>query len=272
MDHIYYLIHTTNNYKDLLELKSSSIENWEDQFPGVYLTLITEYNIDTEILFPSKYVLIFSYKLLKQKNYHINIRDYNGFITETNTYYPWNINKAVEELKNIQNDEKKKNNSIWQHNEVVFHDPISMKYLCKIIKRPSLFDLKDMDKDYKKILLEPNFFLPKKPIKNNIKPDLSKLPFYCYPLESNYTGNKPNPNSSISFFKMMANLCKIDSKFNKNKIIEEIKKKIQYLYIHRNEQNIQKLKDYSLNHKKKRKIKQKTKYKRKQKRKKTKKK
>ena len=108
MEDIYYLIHTTNNYKDWSELQTSSIDNWDDQFPGVYLTLITKYNIDSERLFPGKYVLIFSYELLKQKNYHINIRDYNGYITETNTYYPWNLNNAVQEIKNIQNDEKKK--------------------------------------------------------------------------------------------------------------------------------------------------------------------
>ena len=131
MEDIYYLIHTTNNYKDWSELQTSSIDNWHDQFPGVYLTLITKYNIDSERLFPGKYILIFSYELLKQKNYHINIRDYNGNITETNTYYPWNLNRAVQEIKNIQNDEKKKYDTIWQSNEVVFHDPISMKYLCK---------------------------------------------------------------------------------------------------------------------------------------------
>ena len=250
MEDIYYLVHITNNYKHWSELQTTSIDNWDHQFPGVYLTLITKYNIDSERLFPGKYVLIFSYELLKQKNYHINIRDYNGFITETNTYYPWNLNNAVEEIKNIQNDKKKKYDTIWHINEVVFHDPISMKYLCKVIKKPRLLDLQESDKEYQKLLLEPNYFLPKEPIKNNIEPDISKEPFYCYPLESNYTGAKPNQYSSISFFKMMAKLCKIDSKLNKKKIIEEIKKKIPYLYSNRKEQNIQALKDFTMEDKK----------------------
>ena len=125
-----------------------------------------------------------------------------------------------------------------------------MKYLCKVIKKPRLLDLQESDKEYQKLLLEPNYFLPKEPIKNNIEPDISKEPFYCYPLESNFTGAKPNPYSSISFFKMMAKLCKIDSKLNKKKIIEEIKKKIPYLYSNRKEQNIQALKDFTIEDKK----------------------
>ena len=233
MKDIFYLIHTTNNYKDWSKLQTSSINNWEDQFPGAYLSLITKFNIEKEQLFPGKYILIFSNELLKQKNYHINIKDYNGYITETNTYYPWNINKAVKHLKKI-----KKGHS----NEVVFHDPINMKYLCKVIERPRLIDLEESDKRYQKLISEPNYFLPKKPITNNMKPDMSKEPFLCYSLEDNYTGTKPLPSSSIQFFKTMAKVCKIDPTLNKKKIIEEIKKKIPYLYSNRKKQNIQALK------------------------------
>jgi hypothetical protein len=236
MKNIYYLIHTTNYYnKDWTELQTSSIDNWQDQFPGAYLTLITKDNIDSERLFTGKYVLIFSYELLNQKNYHINIRDYNGLITEKNTYYPWNLNKAVEEIKN--------STSTCRCNEVVFHDPISMKYLCKVIKRPSLLDLSD--EEYEKHFSNPNSFLPKEPIKNIIKPDMSKEPFYCYPLEDDYSGIEPEPPGSDDFFKTMAKVCNIDKKIDKKKIIEEIKKKIPDLYSNRKEQNIQALKDFT---------------------------
>jgi hypothetical protein len=41
MEDIYYLLHKTKHYnKDWEELKTSSIDNSDDQFPGVYLALI----------------------------------------------------------------------------------------------------------------------------------------------------------------------------------------------------------------------------------------
>ena len=89
-DDIYYLIHVTNDSKcfEWEELKVSEF-NTDDQFPGVYFSIITKYNIDYEKLFPGKYILIFSKNLLYQQNYHINFVDYNGIIAEKNTYYPW---------------------------------------------------------------------------------------------------------------------------------------------------------------------------------------
>ena len=96
MNNVYYLIHRTNYYDDSwTELKPSKIENYEHQFPGVYLSIITKNTIET-IKYNCKYILIFSIKLLKQKNFHINIKDYNGFINENNTYFYWDLNKALE--------------------------------------------------------------------------------------------------------------------------------------------------------------------------------
>ena len=34
MEDIYYLIHSTDNYDEWPELKTSNVENWDDQFPG----------------------------------------------------------------------------------------------------------------------------------------------------------------------------------------------------------------------------------------------
>ena len=61
MEEIYYLVHSTDDpccmgWKEL----KTSIFNTTDQFPGVYFSLITKYNIDSEIIFPGKYILIFS--------------------------------------------------------------------------------------------------------------------------------------------------------------------------------------------------------------------
>jgi hypothetical protein len=70
MNNVYYLIHRTNYYNDSwTELKPSKIENYEHQFPGVYLSIITKNTIET-IKYNCKYILIFSIKLLKQKNFY----------------------------------------------------------------------------------------------------------------------------------------------------------------------------------------------------------
>lgn len=223
MKEIYYLVHTTNNYsKDWTELKTSKIENYEDQFPGVYLTLVTKDNIRKVSLFPgNKKILIFSNRLLEQQNYHINIRDYNGYISETNTYFPWNLNKAVDKINENEN-------GYYIGHEVVFHDPIPMDYLCIVI-------------DSLSTTVSLNMLLPNVPIQNKILPDMTKEPFYCYPLEKNYTGIDPFPESSREFFVKMAKTCNVDIRLPTDEIINKIKKKIPYLYANRNKQQIKML-------------------------------
>ena len=109
---IYYLIHATNNPDCLSwnELKVGDF-NTDDQFPGVYMSVITKHNIESESIYPGKYLMIFSKILLGQKNYHINLTDYNGILTENNTYYPWSLNKFVNINKNFK-ESLKTNNSI----------------------------------------------------------------------------------------------------------------------------------------------------------------
>ena len=52
MDDIFYLVHTTNNPDCLKwdELRISG-NRTGDQFPGVYFSLITKWNIDKESIF-----------------------------------------------------------------------------------------------------------------------------------------------------------------------------------------------------------------------------
>ena len=105
MDDILYLIHAVDNpfnINDITELIPSKIENAEHQFPGVFFTLITKHNIRNEPLFSYDNILIFSKKLLEQKNYHINFRDYNGWINEENTYFHWELDKAVYKINNTE--------------------------------------------------------------------------------------------------------------------------------------------------------------------------
>jgi hypothetical protein len=178
MNEILYLIHSTNNpfnINDINELIPSKLENAKEQFPGVYFSLITKNNIHTEPLF--------SKKLLEQKNYHINIRDYNGWINERNTFFSWELEKAVKKINNIDNE---------IGNEVVFHDSISMKYLVSYIKSGS------------------NKNLPYEIESKNIpEPDMSKIPFYCIPFENNYNGIEKLKISSKEFYIKMAKMCLI---------------------------------------------------------------
>jgi len=226
-DDIYYLIHVTNDIECFKweELKVSEF-NTDDQFPGVYFSIITKYNIDYEKIFPGKYILIFSKNLLYQKNYHINFVDYNGIITEKNTYYPWMLEKFV-------NDNKQECiNKNCTMNEVVFHDNISMKYCCRII-------IKNTD--------DKNNLLPKISYINDIKPDMIKIPFFCFPFEDIYTGCNPLAKSSNNWYNMFYNIANIDIQYESDTdiIVNKIKNKAYYLYKNRNEQNIKKLYEYT---------------------------
>jgi hypothetical protein len=192
-DEILYLVHMTSRYtREWKELKTSRIEEYEHQFPGVYFTLVTKHNLHEIDLYPGNDCLVFSRRLLEQKNYHVNLRDYNGFITEKNTLYPWNLNDAV----------------IGPTNEIVFHHPVPLSYMCMVLDGCDL---------------------PVTPVENEVEPDMSKEPFHCYPLERNYTGVDPLPESSRDFFIKMAQMCNVDCNLSTDEIIDKIKKKIQAL-------------------------------------------
>jgi hypothetical protein len=223
MDKVLYLLHTTSQFDiKFNELKPSSTDDINHQFPGVYFSIITKNNLEDQELFSNKNLLIFSKRLLEQENYHINIRDYNGFINEKNTYFPWNLNKAIKKIN-------MKKNTI---NEIIFHDPISFKYLCLNISV-------NIDIDVNKLL-------PKIEIYNNEEPDKTKIPFYCYPLEDNYSGVNKYKLSSINFYKKMGILCNIDTNKTREKIIEDIKDKMLYYYNNREKQNLLEFKKLSI--------------------------
>jgi len=232
MEEINYLIHTTNNPDCInwTELKTGEF-NTDDQFPGVYLSIITKDNINTEHIFPGKYIIILSKKLLLQKNYHINLTDYNGIVSEKNTYFPWSLDNFISKSKDLLSSQTR------LQNEVVFHDNIDMKYCCGIISV--------LKKDIK---IKINNFLPKISIENNEEPDMTKQPFLCYPFEDIYTGSYPLPKSSNNWYEMMANVCKItidEANNTPEDIIKKIKIKANELYNNRDEQNINLLKYYT---------------------------
>lgn len=232
MEEIYYLIHTTNNPGCInwSELRTAEF-NTDDQFPGVYLSIITKDNINKEYIFPGKYIIILSKKLLLQKNYHINLTDYNGIVSEKNTYFPWNLHKFMSKNRHLLLSEKQ------SQSEVVFHDNIDMKYCCGIISI--------LKKDTN---IKINNFLPKIEIENDEDPDITKQPFLCYPFEDIYTGSNPLPKSSNKWYEMMSKVCKVhidEANNTPEDIIKKIKDKANELYNNRDEQNINLLKQYS---------------------------
>jgi len=233
MDDILYLVHSTYMSENWTELKPMSIDIIEHQYPGVYFTLITKDNIKTEDLYYyTDDILIFSKKLLEQENYHINIRDYNGFINEKNTYFPWNLDKAVKKIKQVS----KKGYEIG--NEVVFHDAVPMKYLCMKINIKSI----DNNIAIKNKTKLSNIILPHFEIYNQEEPDKTLIPFYCVPLEDNYTGIGKFKLSSNNFYEKMAILCNVNQEQPRKKIIEDIKKKMKELYEDRKKQKVDKFK------------------------------
>jgi hypothetical protein len=170
-------------------------------------------------------------KGVKQFNYHINVSDNNGFISEGNTYFPWKLEEAVEKIKeNASLPENEDSINYHRMNEVVFHDAVPMKYLC-------------ID-----ILNKGNKILPENYIENDVKPNMLLLPFYCFvqPEENNRLTSSPE------FFKKIANFCNVDENLPKEEIIKKIQKKMQFLNSHRYKQNIKVLKniydDYIYSH------------------------
>lgn len=145
--------------------------------------------------------------------------DNNGFMTEGNTFFPWNLEAAIKKIREnslIPLDEE--NVNYHRMNEVVIHDSVPMEYLCL-----------DMQTKFFS-----NDFLPDYHIENEVNANMSLLPFYCFvELEE-----KNRYKSSSGFFKKIAELCNIDKTLSKDEIIQKIIKKAPCLQKNRHLQNI----------------------------------
>jgi len=229
LEDIYYLIHATNDPECISwdELKAGHF-NTNHQFPGVYMSIITKDNIENVNIYPGKYIMIFSKILLCQNNYHINARDYNGIITEKNTYYPWSLREFLT------------NNYNTNMNEIIFHDNIDIKYCCRIITKSSLTSMSLPKISFDSLEKE------QLRLKPQLEPDMSKLPFFSYPFEDIYTGINPLPPSSKAWYIMMSKMADIthdESRDSRDSIREKIREKARYLYMNRDKQKIMYLKE-----------------------------
>jgi hypothetical protein len=230
MEDVYYLVHSTDidpsGFKTLMKTPCNDI----GQFPGVFMTLVTKHNIDTETYYPGKYMMLFSKDLLKQKNYHINVIDCNGMVTEHYTYYPWNLSDAVNYIKSKE---------YGSMNEVIFHDDIDIKkYLCATINTKPFYK-RFIKKEKDKVIL------PHKEMRTVAEPDMTKMPFYCFTMEDIFDGD-PAPNSSLRWFQLLVRVANIQEVPDSIQgCIDALREKSEYLCNHREEQNIQLLKDYT---------------------------
>lgn len=120
-------------YEGVSSMKIDKYNNndFSDEFPGIFMNYITDTNISKPIgISKSLILLVFNKRLLEQKNYHCNIIDNNGFISENLTYFNFNLDKMPK-----QSDVIKFYKDIYGSfpgNEIVFHDKISISALCEI--------------------------------------------------------------------------------------------------------------------------------------------
>lgn len=185
-----YLLHSTT--KDAWEkIKQSGYINpssfsYYDQFPGVFVTLVTESTLEDEFdnLFyqednqSNSVFLVLGVQLLNQQNYHFNLNDNNGDITD-DTYYPWNMKNAYEDLPKAIDFFKNTPGERYFGNELVFHDPIPVSFVAHVMEgdKPTYLFEQVYAKDSQGNVLEPN---------------LSLLPYYASAIIRNDIGVMTN--------------------------------------------------------------------------------
>ena len=223
MDDFLYVVHTLSKdaWKQVKKdgkLRCSS--GMQGQFPGVYMSLITKKNVDTERLYTGKVVLLFSRRLLEQNNYHVNYIDHNGIITNK-TVFRWNLDKFVEYEASIENR---------YGNEIVFHDDIDLKYLCKVRSRSRSRPLS------------------KTPLETKALPDFTKLPFVSYVDFRWYTGVRVpfyQYSTTPAWIRAMSKVAGVYKRgLSRDQLLNRISKRRVYLHSHREKQDFRPLLEY----------------------------
>lgn len=183
--------------RDNVKFKAGSDEREDNisirgEYPGLFMGIL--FNEDSDKIWPPKTIgnttldtdtdfvaLIFSSILLKQKNYHANVIDDMGYITE-NTFTGKNLDKFIEKSKQHLGED------LYNLSEIVFHDKINLNSLEEIwTSNKKLYnDFKEKIPELKLITKVPEKQYNKycnwsneKLIKNNII-DLKSEPNFCY--------------------------------------------------------------------------------------------
>ena len=221
---------TICNFKKILmtkHIKTSyfSTKSVEDQFPGVYLSLLMT-STPYKILFSQIALIIPMNLLYEQKNWHYNVIDKNGIITY-DTYFHNNLQEIPEGNKVIEHCKPRCPGS-----EVVFHDalPISLiKYvvcknkdvyeeLKKYIKQ-TVKDIRQFNPNFSydlKIVLSDNFDFKQKVVASNtddMNKDILPIPFYLS--DELYTGGEYK-------FYNKPTLSKMTGQYYKNMILNRL--------------------------------------------------
>jgi hypothetical protein len=132
------------------------------QFPGTYfylksqrdlLNLTTINHLDNPLeLYENQISMIFSLALLQQKNWHLNIKDNYGVISNT-TFSPQTLGKYLYLLPTLYGD-KECDQGVCNE-ELIFHDKVSLKF-CEGLM---VFNL-DTEQKLKNILRKYNLNIP----------------------------------------------------------------------------------------------------------------
>lgn len=179
---LYTIIEKINKkikYKGISSSTETNYNNtkFSDEFPGIFMEYISDYHIGKKIRYWGDVLIIFNNKLLQQRNYHINIIDNNGYISENITFFPNNIN-TLPKMKDIVKFYEIKYGS-YPGNEIVFHDKISINSICELwVANKSKYNLliDKIPEEYKNVVKIRKLYKDVKCDKNIII-DNASLPF-----------------------------------------------------------------------------------------------
>jgi len=223
-------------------------KHFSGEFPGIYLSYITDNDLKSNIMYWGNVQLVFSKKLLEQKNYHINIVDNNGRISENITYFHSNLDK-MPKMKDVEKFYKDIHDS-YPGNEIVFHDKVSLSSLCEIwVRNKKNYNIlmEKLPEKYKELVKIKRKYSKRVNCPKNIELDKKSLPFLLsldY-RRSTYADElypyKTKKISSKTFFKKMAMLANISEKdidkydlTNPKKLDKYLIRKKLYSYYHSN--------------------------------------
>ena len=125
------------------------------EFPGLFTSLLLKHNVGYYYNNDIDIYLIFSKVLLKQKNYHIRTSDNMGLL-DKDAYSREYIDKAIEAIKILKSKYNKFYDNHISDNELVFHNPISLKALESIVvTNEEIFNKlkKSLSEPYKSMLV-----------------------------------------------------------------------------------------------------------------------